>query len=67
MKIDSDTIDAIKQVAELIEETGMSEIEITAKDQSIRLSKGGTAVMALPKRFSISNIRDESLIEPPPT
>ncbi|MAF98707.1 MAG: acetyl-CoA carboxylase, biotin carboxyl carrier protein [Micavibrio sp.] len=46
MKIDSDTIDAIKQVAELIEETGMSEIEITAKDQSIRLSKGGTAVMA---------------------
>ena len=38
MKIDSK---AIKQLAELLEETGLTEIEVAEGDQMIRVNKGG--------------------------
>ena len=43
MKIDSK---AIEKIAELLEKTGTSEIEVKDGDQSIRVSKGGSAVVA---------------------
>lgn len=43
MKIDSK---AIKQLAELLEETGLNEIEVADGDKSLRVSKGGGAVVA---------------------
>lgn len=43
MKIDSD---AIKELANLLEETGLNEIEVTDKDQAIRVSKGTQVVGA---------------------
>ena len=43
MKIDSK---AIEKIAELLEKTGTSEIEVKDGDQSIRVSKGGAAVVA---------------------
>ena len=43
MKIDSK---AIEKIAELLEKTGTSEIEVKDGDQSIRVSKGGGAVVA---------------------
>lgn len=39
MKIDSD---AIKKLADLLDETGLTEIEVADGDQAIRVSKGGT-------------------------
>ncbi len=39
MKIDSD---AIKELAELLNETGLTEVEVADGDKSIRVSKGGT-------------------------
>lgn len=41
MKINSD---AIKELAELLNETGLTEIEVADGDQSIRVSKGGTVI-----------------------
>ncbi|MGH1456476.1 MAG: acetyl-CoA carboxylase biotin carboxyl carrier protein [Alphaproteobacteria bacterium] len=41
MKIDSD---AIKELAELLNETGLTEIEVADGDKSIRVSKGGTVI-----------------------
>ncbi len=43
MKIDAD---AIKQLAELLDETGLNEIEVADGDQAIRVSKGGSTVVA---------------------
>lgn len=41
MKIDAK---AIRQLAELLEETGLSEIEVAEGDQMIRVNKGGVAM-----------------------
>ncbi len=43
MKIDKK---AIKQLAELLDETGLSEIEVAEGDQVIRVNKGGAALPA---------------------
>ena len=45
MKIDSD---AIKELAGLLDETGLNEIEVADGDQSIRVSKGSGTVVAAP-------------------
>lgn len=41
MKINAD---AIRELAELLNETGLNEIEIAESDQSIRVNKGGTVI-----------------------
>jgi len=41
MKFDSD---AIKELADLLNETGLTEIEVADGDQSIRVSKGGMVI-----------------------
>jgi len=43
MKIDSE---AIKELAALLEETGLTEIEVADGDKGIRVSKGGGAIVA---------------------
>lgn len=43
MKIDSK---AIKELADLLEETGLNEIEVADGDKAIRVSKGGSTVVA---------------------
>lgn len=43
MKIDSK---AIRELAALLDETGLSEIEVAEGDQSIRVSKGATVIAA---------------------
>ncbi len=43
MKIDSD---AIKELAELLNETGLTEVEVADGDKSIRVSKGGAVIAA---------------------
>lgn len=43
MKIDSD---AIRELADLLNETGLTEVEVTDGEQAIRVSKGGTIVSA---------------------
>ena len=43
MKIDSK---AIRQLAELLEETGLTEIEVAEGDQMIRVNKGGAYIAA---------------------
>ncbi len=43
MKIDSK---AIKELAALLDETGLTEIEVADGDQAIRVSKGGTAFVS---------------------
>jgi len=45
MKIDSD---AIRTLAGLLDETGLTEIEITNGDQAVRVNRGGTVVQAAP-------------------
>ncbi|MBX2834726.1 MAG: acetyl-CoA carboxylase biotin carboxyl carrier protein [Micavibrio sp.] len=45
MKIDSD---AIKELAGLLDETGLTEIEVADGDKAIRVSKGGGVVAAAP-------------------
>lgn len=42
MKIDAD---AIRELADLLEETGLNEIEVEDGDQSIRVSKGGDVIV----------------------
>lgn len=44
MKIDSD---AIKELAGLLDETGLTEIEVADGDKAIRVSKGGGVVAAV--------------------
>lgn len=41
MKIDSD---AIKELAKILDETGLTEIEVADGDKAIRVSKGGTVI-----------------------
>ncbi len=43
MKIDSD---AIRELSSLLEETGLTEIEVADGDKSIRVSKGGVVMSA---------------------
>ncbi len=43
MKIDSD---AIRELAALLEETGLNEIEVADGDKAVRVSKGGSTVVA---------------------
>ncbi|GJL85827.1 MAG: acetyl-CoA carboxylase, biotin carboxyl carrier protein [Micavibrio sp.] len=43
MKIDAN---AIKELAELLEETGLNEIEVADGEKAIRVSKGGGAVVS---------------------
>jgi len=50
MKIDSD---AIKELAELLTETGLTEIEIGDGDKSIRVSKGGAVYASAPAAVSM--------------
>jgi len=45
MKIDSK---AIKELAGLLDETGLTEIEVADGDQAIRVSKGGGTMIAAP-------------------
>ncbi len=45
MKID---YDAIKKLADLLEDTGLNEIEVADGDQAVRVSKGGGLVAAAP-------------------
>ncbi len=45
MKIDSE---AIRQLAELLDETGLSEIEVSEGDQAIRVSRSGTVTSTSP-------------------
>lgn len=55
MKID---VKAIRQLAELLDETGLTEIEVAEGEQMIRVNKGGTYVgggqaHALPANFNM--------------
>lgn len=45
MKINKE---AIRELAELIDETGLTEIEVADGDQMIRVGKGGAAVVSAP-------------------
>jgi len=45
MKIDAD---AIRELAELLNETGLTEIEVADGDQAVRVSKGGTVLAGTP-------------------
>ncbi len=45
MKIDSD---AIKELAEILNETGLTEVEVANGDKSIRVSRGGTIISSAP-------------------
>jgi acetyl-CoA carboxylase biotin carboxyl carrier protein len=49
MKIDAD---AIRELAGLLEATGLNEIEVADGDKGIRVSKGGTIVGAAPVAMS---------------
>ena len=53
MKIDAK---AIRQLAELLEETGLNEIEVAEGDQMIRVNKGGSYVGAPQAHFAPANI-----------
>ncbi len=45
MKIDSD---AIKELAKILDDTGLTEIEVADGDKAIRVSRGGTIVAGSP-------------------
>lgn len=51
MKIDSD---AIKKLAELLDETGLNEIEVVEGEQAIRVNKGAQLVAPAVSQASIS-------------
>ncbi|NCC22713.1 MAG: acetyl-CoA carboxylase biotin carboxyl carrier protein [Alphaproteobacteria bacterium] len=71
MKIDSD---AIRQLAELLDETGLTEIEVSEGEQAIRVSRGGLVTSTgpvwpamvsdptIPQAPSVSTVA-----EPPPS
>lgn len=52
MKIDSK---AIRQLADLLEETGLTEIEVAEGDQMIRVNKGGAMVAPQSSAVSVPN------------
>lgn len=65
MKIDSK---AIEKIAELLEKTGTSEIEVKDGDQSIRVSKGGGAVVAAAPAAPVGgNIQSDPTVPRQPT
>lgn len=69
MKIDKE---AIKELAELIDETGLTEIEVVDGEQMIRVGKGGTAVVsapapAAPKMSSDPTVPQQANTESPST
>ena len=45
MKLDKHSIEAIKDLAELLGDTGLTEIEVADGDKSIRVSKGGSQIV----------------------
>lgn len=45
MKIDKHSIQSIKDLAKLLNDTGLTEIEVTDGDQTIRVGKGGSVMM----------------------
>ncbi len=58
MKIDSD---AIKELASLLEETGLNEIEVADGDKAIRVSKGGGYLAAAAAPAAASMPSDPTL------
>lgn len=63
MKIDSK---AIKELAALLDETGLNEIEVKDDDQAIRVSKGGGTVVAAPAHaIPVSMASDPSVPQQP--
>lgn len=65
MKIDTK---AIEKIAELLEKTGSSEIEVKDGDQSIRVSKGGSVVAAAPVAAPVGgNIQSDPTVPRQPT
>ncbi len=62
MKIDTK---AIEKIAELLEKTGSSEIEVKDGDQSIRVSKGGGTIVAAPAAGG--NIQSDPTVPRQPT
>ncbi|MAI61200.1 MAG: acetyl-CoA carboxylase, biotin carboxyl carrier protein [Micavibrio sp. TMED27] len=58
MKIDSD---AIKELATLLDDTGLNEIEVADGDQSIRVSKGAANVVAAPAVVPIAMASDPAI------
>ncbi len=52
MKIDSK---AIKELADLLNETGLTEIEVADGDQSVRVSKGGTVIAGAAPAVAMSS------------
>lgn len=57
MKINAD---AIRELAELLDETGLTEIEVADGDQSIRVNKGGMMIAA-PSAMSVSMPSDPTI------
>jgi len=62
MKIDSK---AIKELAALLEETGLNEIEVADGDKGIRVSKGGGTVVAAGAPAAVSMPSDPTLPQQP--
>ena len=52
MKIDSD---AIRELADLLNETGLTEVEVADGDKVLRVSKGGTVVAAASAPISMTS------------
>lgn len=46
MKIDSEALDTIKELAKILDETGLTEIELGNEGQTLRVSKGGNTVIS---------------------
>lgn len=63
MKID---FDAIRQLADLIEETGLTEIEVAEGEKMIRVNKGGV-IMGHPQGYHASPINAHSVMASDPT
>lgn len=53
MKIDSK---AIKELAAILDETGLTEIEVADGDQAVRVSKGGAAIVSAPAAPAAANM-----------
>jgi acetyl-CoA carboxylase biotin carboxyl carrier protein len=65
MKIDSK---AIKELAGLLDETGLTEIEVADGDKAIRVSKGGTVVAAPAAAAPVGgNIQSDPTVPRQPT
>lgn len=58
MKIDSQ---AIRELAELLEETGLTEVEVAEGDKVIRVSRGGSTIVSGPSMPYISMPSDPTV------